>query len=155
MRGNVPTRIRRVDEGTVDATVLAEAGLVRLGLGERAGPRLEPPDFLPAPGQGAIAIQCKADGPGAAACVALDHAPTRARVWSERAVLEAIGGGCSAPLGALAVLNEDGTIAVEGALWTDDGAQVVRATEHGTGLDVTAAVEAGRKVGRQLRQGIE
>jgi hydroxymethylbilane synthase len=108
LHGNVDTRLRRLDEGATDALVLACAGLDRLGRGPRIAERLTPETVPPAPGQGAIAIQVRADDvPVQAAVQTIDHSPTRVAVEAERAFLEASGGGCRAPIGALATV--DGT----------------------------------------------
>lgn len=125
-RGNVPTRLRRLDEGDLDAVVLAAAGLERLALVTRVAEYLPVERVLPAPGQGAIAVQVRRDDPRAALVRALDHAPTRAATSAERAFLRAVEAGCQAPVGALAeaiggelrlqaiVLALDGGVAVEG-----------------------------------------
>lgn len=103
LRGNVPTRVGRVESGELDATILARAGVVRLGLDVTPGEILGPPHWLPAPGQGAVAIVTRADDAAATArAAALNHAATRQAVEAERAVLAGIGGGCSLPLGTFA-----------------------------------------------------
>jgi hydroxymethylbilane synthase len=101
LRGNVDTRIRRLREGRFDAILLAMAGLTRLGRAGEATEALDPRQFVPAPGQGAIALECR-DGDRAVrdAVAPLDHAPTARAVAAERAFLEALGGGCNVPLGA-------------------------------------------------------
>ncbi|CUR61418.1 Porphobilinogen deaminase [metagenome] len=111
IRGNVDTRIRKVREGEVDAIVLARAGLSRLGRLDEATEVLDPLQMLPAPGQGALAVECRSgDAELVAALAHLDDAATRAAVTAERAVLATLEAGCSAPLGALAevVEGEDG-----------------------------------------------
>ena len=106
LRGNVPTRLRVVDEGRADAVVLAAAGLHRLGLGERVSTYLDPHVVVPAAAQGAIAVQIRADDVATAAKVAaLDHTPTRAAVTAERACLRRLEAGCQAPVGCLATLD--------------------------------------------------
>jgi hydroxymethylbilane synthase len=100
IRGNVDTRLRRLEAGEYDALVLAAAGLERLGVRVRKADRLSLDQMLPAPGQGALALQVRADD--VASVAALDHEPTRIAVSAERALLRALGGGCLAPLGALA-----------------------------------------------------
>jgi hydroxymethylbilane synthase len=103
LHGNVDSRLRRLDAGEVDALVLAAAGLDRLGAGGRADQRLDPELVAPAPGQGALAVQCRADdGRTRAALVALDDPDIRLAVLTERQVLEVTGGTCRAPVGALA-----------------------------------------------------
>lgn len=122
LRGNVETRLRKLDDGEHDAIVLAEAGLVRLGLADRITRRLPPQEMLPAPGQGALAIECRADDDAThEALTALDHASTRAAVTAERDALARLEGGCLAALGAwgrvdgerlrlsVVVLREDGS----------------------------------------------
>ena len=111
IRGNVDTRIRKVREGEVDAVVLARAGLARLGRLDEVTEVLDPLQMLPAPGQGALAIECRSDDVDLLAALArLDDTATRAAVTAERAVLATLEAGCSAPLGALAevVEGEDG-----------------------------------------------
>ncbi len=105
LHGNVDTRLRRLDEGETDALVLACAGLDRLGLGARIAERLAPETVPPAPGQGAIAVQIRADDVRLAAAVeAIDDRATHVAVEAERAFLEASGGGCRAPIGASATI---------------------------------------------------
>lgn len=106
LHGNVDTRLRRLDSGEVDALILAVAGLARLGRGERIAALLDTEQMTPAPGQGALAVQVRADDEAVRRAVAaLDDAATRLCVELERGVLEAAGGGCRAPLGALASLH--------------------------------------------------
>jgi hydroxymethylbilane synthase len=109
LRGNVETRIAKVlERNEIDAAVLACAGLERLDLGHVISQVLSPDVMLPAPGQGALGIQCRDDDTELIALLAkLDHASTRAAVTAERALLEGLGGGCSAPIGALAELLDD------------------------------------------------
>ncbi len=136
LRGNVPTRVKRVHEGDLDATLLARAGVVRLGLDVTPGEILGPPDWLPAPGQGAVAVVIRADDADTAAFVErLDHAPTRDAVEAERAVLAGIGGGCSLPLGAFAAPKGDGW-EVRATLFSPDGSE--RLDEVLTGPDPRA-----------------
>ena len=100
LRGNVDTRIKRLREGRFDAILLAMAGLTRLGRAGEATEALDPRQFVPAPGQGAIALECRDDDAAVRDAVApLDHAPTARAVAAERAFLEALGGGCNVPLG--------------------------------------------------------
>jgi hydroxymethylbilane synthase len=108
LRGNVGTRLRKIDEGQVDAALLAAAGLKRLGLGDRIVSLLDPPQWLSAPGQGAIAVQARADDePMRALLAQLDHAPTRRAITAERALLAALEGGCQVPIGAAVVTEGD------------------------------------------------
>lgn len=147
IRGNVDSRLRRLDEGEVDALLVAAAGLDRLGLGARAAQRLDPREFVPAPAQGAVALQAPLDSPAARACAGADDPGTTAAVTAERAVLTALGGGCRLPLGAWARW-EDGALVVVAALAGPDG---VRRAEvggdasraHRLGLEAAARL-AGR-----------
>jgi hydroxymethylbilane synthase len=111
LRGNVGTRLRKIDEGQVDAALLAAAGLKRLGLGNRIVSLLDPPQWLSAPGQGAIAVQARADDePMRALLAQLDHAPTRRAITAERALLAALEGGCQVPIGAAVVTEGDALV---------------------------------------------
>src|SRR6476620_11923840 len=106
LRGNVNTRLAKLDAGDYDAIVLACAGLQRLGLAPRIRARLDAPEWLPAPAQGAIAIECLAgDARVHALCAALDHAPTRVCVEAERAMNRALHGSCHVPVAAFAQLH--------------------------------------------------
>lgn len=135
IRGNVDTRIRKVRDGEVDAVVLARAGLSRLGRLEEATEVLDPLQMLPAPGQGALAIECRsADTDLLAALAVLDDPATRAAVTAERAVLSTLEAGCSAPLGALAevVEGEDGEeLWLRATALSEDGALSVRMSATG------------------------
>jgi len=106
IRGNVDTRIRKLGDGEYDAVVLARAGLSRLGRLEEATEVLDPLQMLPAPGQGALAVECRAEDPLAERLAALDDPATRACVTAERALLATLEGGCAAPIGALAEVVE-------------------------------------------------
>ena len=109
LRGNVNTRLAKLDAGDYDAIVLACAGLERLGLAARIRQRLAAPDWLPAPGQAAIAIEARADQPAVLALLAaLDDADTRTTVSAERAMNHALGGSCTVPVAAWCVLGERG-----------------------------------------------
>ncbi|MEH3033386.1 MAG: hydroxymethylbilane synthase [Aeromicrobium erythreum] len=111
VRGNVDTRMAKVSGGELDAVVLARAGLLRLGREGDATEVLDPIQVLPAPGQGALAVECRADDAATLALLAgLDDAPTRAAVTAERSLLATLEAGCSAPVGALAEIA-----------WGDDG----------------------------------
>ncbi|MEV8521070.1 hydroxymethylbilane synthase [Dyella marensis] len=109
LRGNVGTRLGKLDAGHYDAIVLACAGLERLGLAERIRGRLAAPDWLPAPGQAAIAIEARSDQPATLALLAaLDDEHTRMAVDAERAMNQALGGSCTVPVGAWCVVTERG-----------------------------------------------
>ena len=135
IRGNVDTRIRKVHEGAYDAVVLARAGLARLGRLDEVTEVLDPIQMLPAPGQGALAIECRSgDTDLVAALAQLDHTFTRAAVTAERAVLSALEAGCSAPLGALAevVEGEDGEeLWLRAVALSEDGTLSVRMSSTG------------------------
>jgi hydroxymethylbilane synthase len=141
VRGNVDTRLRKLDEGTYDALVLAEAGLMRLGLGDRISARLDPPALFPAVGQGALAIECRSDDAVALGCLAvLDHATTRAEVTAERSALAALRAGCHAPVGALAAIA-NGQLSLDVVVLSDDGRERFHARAEGS---IDSAAEIGR-----------
>lgn len=125
LRGNVNTRLAKLDAGEYDAIVLACAGLERLGLHERIRLRLDAPHWLPAPAQGAIAIECRSDDAAThALCAALDDADTRLCVEAERAMNRALHGSCHVPVAALARL-EGGRLSLQGLVGSaHDGVQV-------------------------------
>ena len=111
LRGNVPTRLRKVDDGQVHAAILAVAGLNRLGVHQRVDEILDPPAWLPAAGQGAIAVQVREDDARMREMLApLDHAPTGLAVRAERACLAEMEGGCQVPIGALAMMESEGLV---------------------------------------------
>ncbi|KAB7746452.1 hydroxymethylbilane synthase [Nostocoides sp. F2B08] len=117
VRGNVDTRLRLVTDGAVDAVVLAHAGLRRLGLGDRVSEVLDPIQMLPAPGQGALAVECRTDRTDLREILApLDDSDTRVCVEAERGVLALLEAGCSAPVGALAEIVEGEAAEGDGAL---------------------------------------
>ena len=123
LHGNVDTRLRRLDSGQVDALILAASGLLRLGAGSRIDQHLAPEVVAPAPGQGALAIQCRAgDRRTLDALAALDDDTVRLAVLTERRVLEATGGSCRAPVGALAVVAR-GRLSLLAAAAAPDGSE--------------------------------
>jgi hydroxymethylbilane synthase len=126
LHGNVDTRLRRLDGGETDALVLACAGLDRLGLGGRIVERIEPGIVPPAPGQGAIAVQIRRDHTALLASVAaIDDGRTRRAVETERAFLSASGGGCRAPIGALATIRGEELELLGGWVDTDGSSRVI------------------------------
>ena len=151
IRGNVDTRIRKVREGEVDAVVLARAGLARLGRLDEVTEVLDPIQMLPAPGQGALAIECRSvDADLVAALALLDHPATRAAVTAERAVLSTLEAGCSAPLGALAevVEGEDGEeLWLRAVVLSVDGGLSVRMSATGP---VTEAESLGTRLASSM-----
>jgi hydroxymethylbilane synthase len=106
IRGNANTRLGKVRDGELDAVVLAYAGLARIGQTDLVSEIFEPDDMVPAPGQGALAVECRADDAELVGLLAaIDHAPTRAAVTAERSLLAALEAGCSAPVGAYATIQ--------------------------------------------------
>ncbi|MBZ5618520.1 MAG: hydroxymethylbilane synthase [Acidobacteriia bacterium] len=146
VRGNLDTRLRKLDEGQYDAILLAAAGLKRLGWEERIAEVLPAEVMCSAVGQGALAIETLAGGAGFQACAALDHAATHAAVIAERGVLGALGGGCQVPIGAHATV-QDGLLRMLAIVASPDGAEVVRAEAEGP---VEEAESIGRKLGADL-----
>jgi hydroxymethylbilane synthase len=131
IRGNVDTRLRRLDQGAYDAIIVAAAGLSRLGFQARAAELLDPEVLTPAAGQGALAIEARGSDDFALEVLrALDHAPTRVCVEAERAFLRRLGAGCRFPVGALATL-EDGVLRITGAIAERPGAPVIRGELRG------------------------
>ena len=155
IRGNVDTRIGKVRSGQYDAVILARAGLARIGRLDEATEGLDPLQMLPAPGQGALAVECRADDAElVAALAALDDDHARAAVSAERAVLATLEGGCSAPIGALAevVEGEDGNeIWVRAVALSLDGALAVR--KSATGAPSDAVGVGSRLAGDMLADG--
>ncbi len=143
LRGNVGTRLRKVDEGQVAAAILAAAGLRRLGLGDRISALLEPPAWLPAAGQGAIAIQVRAADPEVRGIIErLNDAPTMRAIHAERAFLASLEGGCQVPIGALLAGDR-----LHGFVADVQGRTLVRGDEP-VGKDAAAA---GRALAARLR----
>jgi hydroxymethylbilane synthase len=153
IRGNVDTRIGRVLGPSADlhAVVLARAGLLRLGRADAITETLDPMLMLPAPAQGALAVECRLDDHHLVELLAtLDHAPTRAAVTAERALLATLEAGCSAPVAAYAELaeGEDGDeIYLRGAVISPDGSRAVRLSRTGTPAD---AAEIGKALAADL-----
>lgn len=140
IRGNVDTRVRRVLEGDLDGIVVARAGLVRLGREAAITETIDPIQMLPAPGQGALAVEVSATAGTLAADVAtaLDHADSRTTTCAERALLRALGAGCSAPIGALAEVAEGDhglEVWLRGVVVAPDGGHLVRLSASGSVSD--------------------
>ncbi|GBC86356.1 Porphobilinogen deaminase [bacterium HR12] len=142
-RGNVDTRLRKLREGEVDAIVLAAAGLVRLGIVPEHAAPMSTAEMLPAPGQGILGVQARADDEATLAALApLEHPPSRLALLAERAIMRRLGGGCALPLGAYAEAV-DGRVRLTAAVFTPDGAREARASaEAADPEEVAAAVEA-------------
>ena len=152
IRGNVDTRIRKVTEGEYDAVVLARAGLARLGRADEATEVLDPLQMLPAPGQGALAIECRAADTDLATRLreALDDPHTRAAVEAERALLATLEAGCAAPIGALAevVEGESGEeLWIRAVALSTDGALTMRSSLSGSPAE---AAKVGRLLAEEL-----
>ncbi len=127
VRGNVDTRLRKLDEGQYDALLLAAAGLHRLGLHQRIAHVFSAGDMLPAPGQGAVAAQCRSDDLETMSLLrAVDHAPSRAATDAERAFLQGAGAGCRWPVAALAVASSASTLHLRGAIAREDDSRIFR-----------------------------
>ncbi|HEV7809870.1 MAG TPA: hydroxymethylbilane synthase [Candidatus Limnocylindrales bacterium] len=151
LHGNVDTRLRRLDDGETDALVLACAGLDRLGLGDRIAERFEPEIVPPAPGQGAIAIQIRrGDARMVALAAAIDDRRTRVAVEAERAFLTASGGGCRAPIGALATVVGDDEMDLLGGYASPDGGRNAVARRRGP---VLSREDLGRELATELDSG--
>src|SRR5689334_16204511 len=144
VRGNLDTRVRKLEEGQYDAIVLAAAGLKRLGWGEKIAEILPVEIMCSAVGQGALAVETTVSGCNA--CQVLDHAPTRAAVTAERGLLGALGGGCQVPIGAHATVS-DGSLHLIGLVISPDGERYVRAETDGAAAD---AEQLGRDLGARL-----
>ncbi|UVE96525.1 hydroxymethylbilane synthase [Dietzia sp. B32] len=155
LRGNIDTRMGYVTSGDLDAVVLAAAGLDRTGVGERATHRFGIDEMLPAPAQGALAVECRADDAEAAeALTVVDHLPSRVRITAERRLLRDLEAGCTAPVGARAEL-EEGELTLHAVVAAHDGSTVLRTTgttgtaDHPDG-PVAAADELGRRLAAEL-----
>lgn len=151
IRGNVDTRLRYVADGTLDGVVLARAGLLRVGRADEVTEVLDPLQMLPAPGQGALAVECRTDDAATlAACAGLDDAATRAAVTAERALLAALEAGCTAPVGALAdlALGEAGEeLFLRAVVAAPDGGAVLRRSATGR---PGGAADLGRALAAEL-----
>jgi len=151
IRGNVDTRLGKVVSGELDAVVLARAGLARLDRLDAVTEVLDPLQVLPAPAQGALAIECRtSDGELVAQLAGLDHADSRAAVLAERELLAALEAGCTAPVGGLAVIADDDDgpeLFLRGSVTAADGSDAVRLSATGP---VTEAAAIGRRLAAEL-----
>lgn len=164
LRGNLDTRLNRVTSGDLDAIVVARAGLARIGRLDRVTESLEPVQMLPAPAQGALAVECRSGDTELISVLSeLDDADTRAAVTAERILLAELEAGCSAPVGAIAEvvesIDEDGNVfeelSLRGCVATLDGSDVIRASGIGTpdraaDLGVSVAAELFELGAREL-----
>ena len=147
LRGNVNTRLRKLDEGEYDAIILAAAGLIRLGFAQRIRTFLEPDESLPAIGQGAVGIECRRDDERVNALLApLHHPQTAARVLAERALNQTLEGGCQVPIAGHAVLEDD-RLWLRGLVGSLDGRRIIRGEVRGP---VEEAELLGTRLGEQL-----
>ena len=156
IRGNIDTRLRKLDEQNFDAILLAHAGLGRLGLLEQIGERwfaLDERDFVPAPGQGALAIEARENDASTLQILsALDDENTRAEIGAERTAMRALNAGCSTPLGARAVAKNK-KLHLWAVVLSPDGRQRIFAEAHADIQgDIQNAIELGDTVARQLRE---
>lgn len=149
LRGNVQTRLRKLEEGVVDATLLALAGLKRLGNEGVAQSYIETDVILPAVAQGVVGLEARRDDSRVRDLVApLNHAPTWSRVTAERAMLAALDGSCHTPIGGLAELSTDGRLSLTGLVAMPDGSQLHKMSDEGPEGDAEAL---GTALGQALR----
>jgi hydroxymethylbilane synthase len=149
LRGNVPTRLKKIDEGRVHAAILAAAGLHRLGARQHVTCYLDAPAWLPAAGQGAIAVQVRADDARVRALAdAMNDASTMRAVVAERAFLAALEGGCQVPIGAVALPSPEGGGVLHGMIAAIDGTRIVRGS---IALDPNDPALSGIRLANELR----
>ena len=150
LRGNVETRLKKLEAGEVDATLLALAGLKRLGLADKATALLDPREFLPAVGQGAITIEARADDARIRELLAkIDHADTSVALAVERAFLAVLDGSCRTPIAGHAVLSGD-TISFRGMILRPDGSEAHETSRAGQRRDAAAlGADAGAELKRR------
>ncbi len=143
LRGNVGTRLRKLDEGEYDAIILAAAGLMRLELSERITAKISPDTCLPAMGQGAVGIECRSDDPRVNDLISvLNDEPTHIRVAAERALNHRLEGGCQVPIGGHAEIDGN-TLRLRGLVGAPDGSEMIRGEVSGT-------LEEAEKLGLEL-----
>ena len=148
IRGNLDTRLRKLDEGAHDALVLAAAGLTRLGFASRISLSIPAEACVPAPGQGIVAIEVRAGEPHVSDAVArINDADASDALTAERALVESLGGGCQTPVGALASLADDGWLEITAVVAALDGSRIIRGHARAPRHDAAAL---GARVGAQL-----
>ena len=148
LRGNVETRLAKLEKGVCQATVLASAGLTRLGMLDRRMVKMETRVMLPAAGQGALGLEFRSDdAPVREAIAPLDHPPTRWAIVAERALVRRLGAGCRTPLGVLARVDGDGMMTLEACLLSPDGRQAIRLSAGG---DAPGAARLGTILAERL-----
>jgi len=147
LRGNVNSRLQKLDDGQYDAIILASAGLIRLGFADRISSHIEPEQSLPAIGQGAVGIECRENDSRILDLLApLDHPHTHTRLAAERAMNHRLNGGCQVPIAGYATLEQD-EIYLRGLVGRPDGSEVVRDEIHGQASDAeTLGVELAEKL---------
>ncbi|MEO8193348.1 MAG: hydroxymethylbilane synthase [Gemmatimonadales bacterium] len=149
LRGDVPTRLRKVDTGQVHGTILAAADLIRLGATARITQFLEPPQWLPAAGQGAIAVEIRDDDDELGVILSsLNHASTAVATGAERSFVVALEGGLQIPIGALAIAGDDGALTLHGFVSDTRGRDIVRGS---IAVDVESPESSGRALAADLR----
>ena len=145
LRGNVNTRLAKLDNGDYDAIILAAAGLLRLEMPERIAEFIEPETSLPANGQGAVGIECRSDDERVKALLEpLEHTETRIRVLAERAMNRRLEGGCQVPIGAYAIVNDE-QVHIRGLVGAVNGSEILRD-------EVSGSVEHAEQLGVQLAE---
>jgi hydroxymethylbilane synthase len=145
IRGNIDTRLRKVSEGEVDGIIAAAAALIRLGWEDKITEYLPTEYFIPSAGQGALGVEIRSEDKEIASLAsAINHQPTWQSVTAERTFLQALGGGCRAPIAALGIVS-DGALKLNGMVASADGRRILRATEEGK-------AQAPEQVGKQLAQ---
>jgi len=147
LRGNVNTRLRKLDEGQYDAIILAAAGLIRLAMNDRIAQYIEPEEMLPANGQGAVGIECRTDDEAIKALLApLECSSTRIRVLTERAMNKALEGGCQVPIASYSVISSNGEeVYLRGLVGAVDGSEIIES-------EITGPIEQGEALGNTLAQ---
>ncbi len=147
LRGNVNTRLRKLDEGQYDAIILAAAGLIRLKMSKRIAQYIEPEEMLPANGQGAVGIECRINDDSIKALLApLECSTTRIRVLTERAMNKALEGGCQVPIASYGVISADGKdVHLRGLVGAVDGSEIIKS-------EITGPIEQGEALGNTLAQ---
>ena len=147
LRGNVNTRLRKLDEGQYDAIILASAGLIRLKMSDRIAQHIEPEEMLPANGQGAVGIECRVNDDTIKALLApLECNTTRIRVLTERAMNKTLEGGCQVPIASYSVISTDGKdIHLRGLVGAIDGSEIIES-------EITGPIEQGEALGNTLAQ---
>lgn len=148
LRGNVGTRLRKLDDGEYEAIILASAGLIRLGLEQRIAARLSPPEFLPAAAQGVIAIECREDAAELRQLLGrLHHLPSAQVAGAERAFTRALGGSCDVPIAAYAEEFGEGRLCLHGLVASIDGIRQLRDQLSG---EMAAAEQIGQALADQM-----